>query len=312
MKENVFFIILVIYVIAIARILYILIFKSNKEYAKKLKMIEAMGGGINQNIRGTDVKKKKGVVRIKASEKLKDELSAAGFDMDPGEFVLIWSLFVMVPPFVIYLITLNMILFGVILCVGAVVPPVYVRQKEKKRKEQFGNQLGDALLLVGNCLQSGFSFRKSLDRIVQDMPDPISEEFRQALIRLGYGATMEETLLEIGKRMDNHEMELLTSAVGIHQKAGGKLSDIVENVARTIQERIQLKQIIKTLTAQGRLSGIVVGALPIVMLIFITLMNPSYTAVFFNTLIGNIMLVIVGIMELLGMFVISKIIKIDI
>lgn len=311
MKGNVFFIILLLYVIAIARILYILIFKGNKEYKKKLKLIEEMGSGINQNLKKKEPKKKKDLVKINVSEKMKRELEAAGLKMDPSEFVLVWALFVMVPPLLVYVLAHNFVLTVLVLGVGAAALPVFVRLKEKKRKEKFGDQLGDALLLVGNCLRSGFSFQKSLERIVKDMPSPISEEFDRALIQLGYGATMEEVLLEVGERMDSHEMELLTSAVVIHQRAGGKLSDVVENVAKTIMERIQLRQTVQTLTAQGRMSGFVVGALPIAMLVLMSFLNPSYTSVFFNSFFGNAMLVVVVIMELLGMLMINKIIKID-
>lgn len=312
MKGNTFFIILLIYVIMIARILYILIFKSNKEYKKKLKSIEEMGSGINQNIKKKEAKNKKSLVKISVSEKLKEELSTSGLKVEPGEFVLMWGLAGIVPSFLAYILGRNMVLSVVILCVGAAIPPVFVKIKEKKRKEKFDSQLGDALLLVGNCLQSGFSFQKSLQRIVKDMPNPISEEFEKALVQLDYGATMEEVLLEIGERMDSHEMELLTSAVVIHQRAGGKLSAVVENVAKTIMERIQLLQAIQTLTAQGRMSGLVVGVLPVAMLILMSLMNPSYVSVFFNTVLGNIVLVVAGLMELMGMLAINKIIKIDV
>lgn len=311
MAGNAFAVILAVYTLVISIILYRLMSKNDKTYKKRLKSIEALGNSITRESEEEKRKKRKMVVKITISDRLKGELEAAGLDVEAEEIALIWILVATVPPFIVYLLSRNLLLFVSTLLVMTAAPLVFIKFKEKERKEKFVVQLGDALLLIGNCLRSGISFRKSLDRIVKDMPNPISGEFEKAIIQMEYGATMEDALIEIGERMDSHEMELLTSAVSIHQKAGGKLSDVVENVSNTIRENIQLKQSVKTLTAQGRISGIVVGILPIAMLIMITFINPSYMSVFYDTLLGNIMLVVALTMELLGMLVISKIVKID-
>lgn len=311
MDGKVLMFIFAVYVLAIGSVIYILFFKKN-DIKKRLKSIEELGGKDGQMAVDATSRKKIIKPKINVSDKVKKELEASGLKIEPEEFIILWALIALLPPFLAYLLSNNLIIFLIALGLGAAAPPMFIKYKEKKRKEKFGEQLGDALLLVGNCLRSGFSFRKALDRIVKDMENPISEEFERALAQVSYGATIGESLEAMAKRMDNHELELLNSAVTIHQKAGGKLSDIIESVARTIRERIQLHQTVKTLTAQGRISGLVVSLLPVIMLIFLGMLNPSYMSILFNTFLGNVVLVVAGIMEILGMLLIRQIVNIEI
>ena len=198
------------------------------------------------------------------------------------------------------------------LAVGAAIPTLVVKATRKKRLNQFSVQLGDTLMTVGNCLRSGFSIGQSIERVSTDMPDPIGMEFRMAVMEMNYGESLENALTAVAVRMENKDLELVTTAIRIQQRAGGNLSEIIDNVSETIKDRIRIRKNLRTLTAQGRVSGMVLGGLPIVSLAAITIMNPEYTSAFYTTSFGVKALLLAAAMEAAGFLVINKIVNIQI
>ena len=167
-------------------------------------------------------------------------------------------------------------------------------------------------MTVGNCLRSGFSIGQSIERVSTDMPDPIGMEFRMAVMEMNYGESLENALTAVAVRMENKDLELVTTAIRIQQRAGGNLSEIIDNVSETIKDRIRIRKKLRTLTAQGRVSGMVLGGLPIVSLAAITIMNPEYTSAFYTTSFGVKALLLAAAMEAAGFLVINKIVNIQI
>jgi Flp pilus assembly protein TadB len=243
-------------------------------------------------------------------QKIRGKLIAAGIRLRPEEFVMIWICTTLIPALLAYLVGGGLLFCLILVAVGVVVPPAAVSLARKKRIERFNTQLGDALMIISNSLRAGFSFEQSLGNISKELPDPLGPEFVQAVRELELGASLETVLTSIAERMQSKDMELLNAAVVIQRQVGGNLSEIIDNISETIRDRIAIKRNIKTLTAQGRISGKIIGALPLFLLGLISMVNPDYMRPLFTTPYGYMMLTISAILEGIGFLVIQKLVDI--
>lgn len=164
--------------------------------------------------------------------------------------------------------------------VGAILfsflPDMYIAFAARRRVRAFNNQLGDAINLLANSLRSGYSFLQSMELVSREAPAPMSTEFRRVVQEVGLGLSTETALDNLLKRVPSEDLDLLITAVNIQHEVGGNLAQILDTIGHTIRERVRIKGEIRTLTAQGRLSGYVITALPIALAIFITVINPDY------------------------------------
>ena len=248
---------------------------------------------------------------IKISDKFRRYLLSSGVKLKPQEFIVIWFGTGFLIPFIYYLLMNSMTSTFLVMIVGIAIPPMYVEYAKNKRAKIFNLQLSQALLIISNSLRSGFTFRHALARVAQDLPDPISEEFKRVIREVNYGAKLDDSLSDLADRMNSEELKMINSAVSIQQKAGGNLAHVIEMVSITITDRINIKKTITTLTAQGRMSGMIIGLLPVFMLLVLMLVSPSYISIFFETKVGMIMLIVSGILELIGFMFIKKIVDIE-
>jgi len=261
-----------------------------------------------------DKKVKKGMKGLVASKKLvdivTDELILANIMMKPEEFSLVWLLAAFLPSGLDALFTQNALSSITLAVIGALLPLYIVRNRKKKRTLAFEVQLGDALIVTCNCLRSGLSFQQAMETIAKEMPEPINIEFGRAITEMQYGVSMENALISMGKRIKSSDLMLMVSAVGIQRQTGGNLSEILETIAETIKERMKIKADIKTMTAQGRISGMMIGGLPIVLGGFLMVINPGYMMLLFTDHTGQMLLMVSVAMELIGYFLIKKIVNI--
>lgn len=137
------------------------------------------------------------------------------------------------------------------------------QNKAKERVKKFESQLSDALIIACSCLKSGLSFTQAMETIAKDMDDPISGEFALVIKEMSMGASMEEALDKLNTRIKSKHLALMVSAVLVQRQTGGNLSQILENISNTIKERMKLQQELKSATASGKMSGTVVGMMPI-------------------------------------------------
>lgn len=303
-----------VYIFAVLVFLGRIFFREEDSLKRCLARIQAMGSADEALLQ--DEKKRRRTNRqpewFHVSKRLQDELDGAGIYLSAAEYLGIWLAAATVLPIGSYLSSYNMVVAMIFLVSGLLAPPVTVRLLRKKRLELFSTQLGDALMIMGNCLRSGFSVHQSIERIVTDMPEPISEEFRLAIMEMNYGAPMDEVLTSMALRMENKNLALVTTAISIQQKTGGNLSEIIDNVSETIRDRIRIRRTLQTLTAQGRMSGLILGCLPIVALVGLTVLNPDYASTFYTTSFGLKALILCCVMESMGFFMVYKIVNIRI
>ena len=222
----------------------------------------------------------------------------------------LWVVLIFVPGGLAALLNSNPIPSFTLVVLGAVLPPVYIQKQKKKRMIQFENQLGDVLAIVSNCLRSGLTFQQAMENIAKEMPDPIAREFGRAVREIKYGNTVEKALHNMTVRIKSADLMLTVSAVLIQRQVGGNLSEVLDNISETIKERLKIKDEIRVLTATGRISGTVIGMLPVGIGVILLLLNPDYITLFFETSMGKMLLVLAGVLELIGFLFVKKIVTV--
>lgn len=261
--------------------------------------------------RATNDGGKQSVQRKKLMDTIFNELILADIMMKPEEFSMIWLLLTFVPAGLAALFQAGMMPSITLAVIGAFLPIIFIKIKKDNRRKAFEAQLSDTLIMICNGLRSGFSFQQAMENVANDMPPPIGIEFGRVCNEIRYGATMEDALNNMVDRVKSADFMLVVSAVLIQRTTGGNLSEILSTISDTIRDRIKIKGEINSITAQGRMSGMIIGALPICIAAILMVVNPDYMSTFFTTSAGNIMLAVSIVMEVLGFFAIRKVVTIE-
>lgn len=235
------------------------------------------------------------------------ELQAADIKMRPEEFITIWIIASLVPAALVALFLGNTVVSIALAVAGIVVPLVIIKSKQKSRVKKFDEQLSDALMICCSCLRSGLSFTQAMETISKDMDAPISTEFETCLKEVSMGASMDDALDNMGKRIKSKHLALMISAVLVQRQTGGNLSQILETLSDTIRDRMKLKKQLKTATSSGKMSGMIVGAMPVILLGMFSLVNYDFVKVLFTETRGNIALAAAAGFEIMAFVAIKKI-----
>ena len=187
-----------------------------------------------------------------------------------------------------------------------------IQMKIRKRRKDFVNQLGDMLSMVASALRAGFSFVQAVEIVSKEMAAPMSVEVSKLIREINVGVPMETALEDINRRVECPEFELITTAVLIQRQVGGNLAQILDNISDTINERIRMKREVLALTAQGRMSAVVLALLPIALAAFLFSVHHDYFDPLLESPMGKVAIGIALLMELLGYLVIKKIVDIDV
>jgi len=201
-----------------------------------------------------------------------------------------------------------------VLGVGALgsLPLLYVRRRRRVRLGLYAEQLPNALDVLTRSLQAGLSFLQGVQAVAREMPEPTAREFQMTFEQLRLGRSLREALQSHAERVENLDFKLLSTALLIQRAVGGNLTEILENTSRTIRERFKLLGQIQTLTAQTRLSGRIVAALPIAIGVMIYLLRRELIMVLFTEEIGRTLVAIAVVMQIMGFYVINRITTIKI
>ena len=189
---------------------------------------------------------------------------------------------------------------------------IYVLVRIDRRAASFTNQLGDCLTMVANALRAGFSFLQAMDMISKEMEPPISEEFQHVMRDIALGASIERALNDMDKRVGSPDFSLVVTAVLIQQQVGGDLAHILDTISETIQDRIRMRNEVKTLTTQGRMSGWILVLTPVGLALFMSSSNPNYLEPLLKHPIGQMILGATVISEIIGAIVINRIVDIEV
>lgn len=181
-----------------------------------------------------------------------------------------------------------------------------------RRRNAFTEQLGDCLTTVANALRAGYSFPQAVDVVVREMEPPISEEFAQVSREVGMSVPLEAALEAMTRRVKSADLDLMVTAVLIQREVGGNLAQILDSISDTIHERVRMKREIFALTAQGRLSALVLLLMPFVIALFLYIFSRDQLMILVENPIGQIALLGSMLLELIGYIVIKRIVNIDV
>lgn len=184
--------------------------------------------------------------------------------------------------------------FGFALVIAVVIPAlawVWLQIMIRRRRSAFANQLDETLQNIAGSLKAGFSLGQALAQVGQEAEAPMSEEFSRINNEIRVGRPMPEALQDSATRMANEDFYWVTQAIAINREVGGNLAEVLEGVGKTIRDRNELREHVKGLSAEGRLSAIILGGLPFAMGMIMEVINPEYLNQLFTTQIGLSMLV---------------------
>lgn len=195
--------------------------------------------------------------------------------------------------------------------VGALFPYLHVTRSRKKRFDAFEENFPEAIDLLGRAIRAGHAFSTGLRVVSEESPPPISDEFRQVYEEQKFGLPLSESLLALADRMSLLDVRIFVTAVLIQLESGGNLAEILDNLSRIIRDRFRFRRQLRTHTAHGRMTGIVLGLAPIVAGLGMFALNPEYMRVLFTEPLGRLMLAMAGGFQIIGFIAIRRIMDID-
>jgi len=254
------------------------------------------------------------------------DLGAADLKLKPSEYLGIWAGLTIGVPVVMYLVGFlvpslqNPLILLLGLLLGFMAPRFWLGRRKSGRLKAFNKQLPDTVTLIANALRAGSSFLQSIELVVRESRPPISIEFGRVIREVNLGLPFDVALENMVRRVKSEDFELMATAIAIQHQVGGNLAEILDSIAFTIRERIRIKGEIRTLTAQQRLSGYVVGGLPFFLALFIYLAAPRFFDPMFASgdpqVLGiplGVILFVIAIMAMgAGFFFIRKIVDIEV
>lgn len=199
-----------------------------------------------------------------------------------------------------------------LMVLGAVGPWIYLVMKRSRRLKAFDSGLADTLQLMSGSLSAGLSLAQSLDTIVREGQEPITSEFKRVIVESRLGVGLEDALEGVAERMQSTDFKWVVMAIRIQREVGGNLAELLNNVAATLREREFLRRHVRALSAEGRLSAWILGALPPVFLVYLTVTKPDYTNPMYTTPLGWLMLGGMGILLFVGIVWMVKVAKVDV
>jgi tight adherence protein B len=207
----------------------------------------------------------------------KERISKADVKLRVSEYIVLMFLSAIgVAVATYFLMNRNAILAFIGAVVGLQIPRIYLGMAASRRINAFDDQLSDTLNLWVNALRSGYSVLQGMEAIATELPPPVSREFERVVQEVRLGLSMEEALQNMYNRVPSEDLDLVITAVNIQREVGGNLAEILDTISYTIRERVRIKGEIRTLTAQGRISGWVVGLLPLGLAGLLYMINPGY------------------------------------
>jgi tight adherence protein B len=252
------------------------------------------------------------VRRGNLEETFLDRLEAAGLNMRVAEFVLISLGSAFIPPLLVLILTRNLLLAMLVVLLGTVGPFLWLAVLASRRQAKFDEQLPSTLQLLSGALQAGHSLQQAVDTVVQEAGDPIAGEFQRVLTEARLGRPLEEAFEAMAKRTRSLDFEWTVMAIRLQRQVGGNLAEVLSTVSQTIRDRYSLKRQIRALSAEGRLSSLILSILPLLLFAALLIFNPLFLRPLFTTTIGIMMMAGAAVLMIFGVFWLKKITEIKV
>lgn len=254
----------------------------------------------------------KALGRLQQGRRIELLMQQADWPIRGTEFEAILLLWGGLVGLITFLVTLKGAMFFAGALAGILMGLALLGMRIRRRRKKFTNQLGDMLTMVANALRAGFSFMQAFELISREMDAPMGREVQLVINEVNLGNTLESALDNMQRRVASPDFELVVTAVLIQRQVGGDLASILDTISETIAERVRMRREVMALTAQGRASGWVLAAIPVGLFIILYMMSPNYLSPLLDTEIGQMCIVGALILEVIGFFVIQRIVDINI
>jgi tight adherence protein B len=252
------------------------------------------------------------VRRGNLEETFLDRLEAAGLNMRVAEFVLISLGSAFIPPLLVLVLTRNFLLSVLMVLLGTVGPFLWLAVLASRRQAKFDEQLPSTLQLLSGALQAGHSLQQAVDTVVHEAGDPIAAEFQRVLTEARLGRPLEEAFEAMAKRTRSIDFEWTVMAIRLQRQVGGNLAEVLSTVSQTIRDRYSLKRQIRALSAEGRLSSLILSILPVLLFAALLVFNPLFLRPLFTTRLGIMMMAGSAVLMIFGVFWLKKITEIKV
>jgi len=278
--------------------------KDVEEHGRSLSLISLVEPGIEFA--------NKTLERLKVSERIRFELNRARIPLRPGEYVLITTGTAAICGIITWFLT-GQIVVGIIVLAMVVWASwrLFVMGKVERRRKAFEAQMPEALSLIASSLEAGHTFQHSIQMMVEEASPPLSEEFGRVIAEMSLGDSLMDALDRMSERLQIRDLAWVIQAIRIHNTVGGKLADLLFTLAEFMRAREEIRREVQVLTAEGRLSAYVLGALPVFEVMVIKTVNPTYLAPMFHGG-GLIALIAAACSVLMGVAMIKKMAKIEV
>lgn len=269
----------------------------DKESMIKTKMMGAIGAAAD----------KRGVTPF-----VQARLEKAGLPIRALEYMFFHILIVIAAGLIIGLITRRFTLSVVIIILATVIPMMVVQHLINRREAAFQQQLPDVLNFIASSLRAGHGLLQAISLLEHETTPPVSTEFRRVQTEAQLGLPLEEALAHMAERLGSDDFRWAVAAITIQRDAGGNLAEVLDIVAKTVRERETLRRQISTLSAEGRLSAIILIVLPFAQAILLFLANPLYMSQLFTATFGIVLIVLAFILVLVGAIWLRRIVMIEV
>lgn len=234
-------------------------------------------------------------------KKITTILLLVSFGFGAAIFILLW-------PNVI----LGLIVGAAATVLGWSLPLLLVKNMYDQRATRFTDQMVDGLTIMANGIKAGLSITQSMERVVENLGNPISQEFKLVLSQIRVGRSVEEALIELGERIPKPDVQMFVTSINILKETGGNLAETFQTIVHTIRERQKIEKKIDALTAQGRMQGLIISLVPLVIMIVLFLTDPKFIMPMFTQPLGLAMVVGIIMLIFIGSIAIRKIVKINV
>jgi tight adherence protein B len=250
------------------------------------------------------------VRRGNLEETFLDRLERAGLNMRVAEFVLISIGSAFIPPLLVLVLTRNLLLAAMVVLLGTVAPFLFLAVLASRRQARFDEQLPATLQLLAGALQAGHSLQQAVDTVVHEAGDPIAGEFHRVLTEARLGRPLEDAFEAMAKRTGSIDFEWTVMAIRLQRQVGGNLAEVLSTVSQTIRDRYTLKRQIRALSAEGRLSSLILSILPVLLFAALLTFNPQFLRPLYTTGTGIMMMAGAAVLMVVGVFWLKQITEI--
>jgi tight adherence protein B len=245
-------------------------------------------------------------------QKLEHLLDQANISHPVGYYLLLTLLFAAFGFMAGSLLNINFLIAVLLACAASTMPFLYVHYMKSKRMSKFERQLPDTLDLIVRALQAGHAFSAGIRMVADEFEDPVGTEFEKTMDEINFGVGVSEALINLTNRVDCPDLKFFVVSVIIQKETGGNLAEILEKISHLIRERFKFQGRVRVLSSEGKLSAIVLIALPFLIGGYMIVLNPDFIKPLLNDPIGKVLMAGAFVMMIIGSFVMKKMVTIKV